>query len=568
MRKIISVLISAALFTGCLFSGCGTNSSSKSSESASDTEITTEKTTEAETEQPITVPDKPTAQISENVKAVASTDKYRNYYQIFTQSYCDSNNDGVGDFKGIISQLDYINDGNPEGGNDLGADGLWLTPINPSESYHKYSVEDYYNVDKDFGTLDDFDQLISECHKRGINIIIDLVLNHISYKNPLFLNACEEVKKGKLDGDARYFEFHEKGYYSSDVNVVEVGNYVCEANFSPTMPEWNLTSKQTREEFTKIAKFWLDRGVDGFRLDAVKYFNNKHTDGKEFLKWFVETCRGINGNAYIVGEDWDSDSEIKGFYESSIDSLFAFRFATASGEIVQSMGTNDGSGLATKFANYEKKMSAVNPDYINAMFLSNHDQVRIANSLEGNGIEAEKLAANIYLLNPGNSFTYYGEEIGMKAEKSDADEWYRMPMVFDSDNPQKIRVNNKSAYISPTGGGVKQQLADKDSLLNHYRSVINYKLKYPAISRGRITGAQDFNDKKICAYVIEYQGKKLLVIHNFDKDKAKLLDVESDVLANAGLSVAFTGKPDDIVMFENGQLYIPPYSSVVLESTK
>ena len=142
MRKIISVLISAALFTGCLFSGCGTNSSSKSSESASDTEITTEKTTEAETEQPITVPDKPTAQISENVKAVASTDKYRNYYQIFTQSYCDSNNDGVGDFKGIISQLDYINDGNHEGGNALGADGLWLTPINPSEAYQKTRGED------------------------------------------------------------------------------------------------------------------------------------------------------------------------------------------------------------------------------------------------------------------------------------------------------------------------------------------------------------------------------------------------------------------------------------------
>ena len=130
-------------------------------------------------------------------------------------------------------------------------------------------------------------------------------------------------------------------------------------------------SEATRQEFAKIAKFWLDRGVDGFRLDAVKYFTNKHTDGTEFLKWFTETCRGLKQDVYLIGEDWSDDSEMETFYQSGIDSLFAFRFAQASGEITQNIMTGEGQKLSKKFANFDKKMSTANPDYINAMFLSN-----------------------------------------------------------------------------------------------------------------------------------------------------------------------------------------------------
>ena len=539
MKKIISVLLSAALLGGCLMAGCG---------SAGETKTKTEGTEKAPA-------------------AVASSDKYRNFYQIFTQSFCDSNSDGIGDFQGIISKLDYLNDGNPEEGGDLGVDGLWLTPINPSESYHKYSVEDYYNVDSSFGTLDDFDKMISECHKRGINVILDLVLNHISYKNPLFVHACEEVEKGKLDGDARYFEFHEPDYYSVDTKVINVGDYVCEANFSPTMPEWDLTSDQTRAEFKKIAKFWLDRGVDGFRLDAVKYFSNKHTDGVEFLKWFTDSCREIKNDVYLVGEDWSADSEIKDYYASGIDSLFAFRFAESSGDIIQSISTSQGQTFAKKLSGYDSKMVEANPNYINAMFLSNHDQVRSANALEGKGTAAQKLAANIYMLTPGNSFTYYGEEIGMKAESTDSDKWYRMPMVFDSDNPQSITVDGSSASAKPTGGGVKQQLEDKDSLLNHYRKLIKFKLQYPALARGRITSQQTFDDSAVAAYFVEHDGAKLLVVHNFSGSDEKSVKIDDDILKNAKLSGAFSDKSDGgDVKFADGKLTLPAYSSAVLRS--
>ena len=560
MKKLLSVLLCAALAGCCVLAGCG-EESSKTDGASSKTESGTSKT-ESGTSDAEKVSDP-----IEGVKAEASADKYRNVYQIFTQSFCDSDGDGVGDFKGIISQLDYLNDGDPNGGEDLGVDALWMTPINPSESYHKYSVEDYYNVDESFGTLEDFDKLVEECHKRGINVILDLVLNHISYKNPLFLEACEEVKQGKLDGKAQYFEFHKPDYYSPDVQVVTVGDYVCEANFSPTMPEWNLNSEKTREEFTKIAKFWLDRGVDGFRLDAVKYFANKDTDGVAFLKWFVDTCRGIKSDVYLVGEDWSDDSEIKDFYASGIDSLFAFRFATSSGDICQFLSTMQGQQLIKKLVSYDGKMSEVNPDYINAMFLSTHDQIRIANALEGKGLEAEKFAANIDMLTPGNSYTYYGEEIGMTAPGTDSDKYYRLPMVFDSDNPQGITVDGASAVDAPTGGGVKQQLSDKNSLLNHYRRLITVKLQNPEIARGRMTKQENFGDTMIGAYYIEKDDSKLLVIHNFSPDTEKTVEITDDMLKNAAVCADLLPSADaNHLSIKDGKLTLPAYSSVILKS--
>ena len=556
MKKLLSFILCAALLGSCVLAGCGTDSSKTEGSEKSGSGTASTADSGEKVEDPVA-----------GGKAVASTDKYRNVYQIFTQSFCDSDKDGIGDFKGIISQLDYLNDGKPGEGSDLGVDALWMTPINPSESYHKYSVEDYYDVDKSFGTLDDFDKLVEECHSRGINVILDLVLNHISNKNPLFVEACEEVKQGKLDGKAQYFEFHEEGYYGGDVQTIKVGDYVCEANFSDTMPEWNLTSEKTKEEFTKIAKFWLDRGVDGFRLDAVKYFNNKHTDGVEFLKWFVDTCRGIKSDVYLVGEEWSDDTDIVDMYKSGIDSLFAFRFAQSSGDIIQNMAMGKGETLIKKFTSYDKKMSEANPAYINAMFLSNHDQARIANSLRGKGLATEKFAANIYMLVPGNSFTYYGEEIGMEAPDTDSDKWYRLPMVFDSDNPQSITVDGTSAPEQPEDGGVKQQLADEDSLLNHYRRIINVKLQIPEIARGRITSQQTFGDKEIGAYYIEKDGVKLLVIHNFSPDDSKTLEITSDMLPNAKVRADFLGSvKDNHLTVKDGKITMPALSSVVLGS--
>ncbi len=506
--------------------------------------------------------------VVEKKTAKQSDDKYRNYYQIFVQSFNDSNGDKTGDLQGIIDKLDYLNDGDPNSGDDLGVDGIWLTPIMPSKSYHKYDVENYYDIDPAFGTLETFDKLVEECHKRGINLIIDLVLNHISSRNPLFTQAAFEVSDGKLDGNAQYFEIHKNDYFGADTQVLALGgDYACEANFSLEMPEWNLNSKKTREEFTKIAKFWLDRGVNGFRLDACKYYTNKETDGKEFLGWFVNTCRGINPDVYIVGETWSDDSDIKELYESKIDSQFAFKFATNSGLISESISTQSGNKLVGKANNYDKKMAEVNPGEINAMFLSNHDQIRIGNSLQSKGLDYEKFAASVYMLFPGNSFTYYGEEIGMTAPNTTGDANFRTPMVFDSDNMPAITVEGiADNYEPPAHGGVAQQQKDKNSLLNFYKRIIKVKLQNPELSRGRITEVQDFDDETVGAFITEYDGAKVMVIHNFDKEETKTLEITDDMIEKAEIAADLIGAENAKAELKDGKLTLPPHSSVVIRT--
>ena len=531
MKKFISLFLCAALRCGAALTGCGGR-----------------------------------ADPMEGRTAKASDDKYRNFYEIFTQSFCDSNGDECGDLQGIISELDYLNDGDPNAGDDLGVDGIWLTPIMPSKSYHKYDVENYYDIDPAFGSLDTFDELVEGCHKRGVRLIIDLVLNHISSQNPFFKQAVKEVMEGNLDGNAKYFEIHPKDYFDESTQVVDLGDYACEANFSLDMPEWNLNSGETREEFKKIAKFWLDRGVDGFRLDACLYYTNKSTKGEEFLEWFVNTCRDINPDVYIVGETWSGDADIEELYKSGIDSQFAFKYATSTGMINEFISTTKGKALVSKVLAYDSKMRKANEDEINALFLSNHDQPRIANSLGSKGLDYEKFAAAVYMLFPGNSFTYYGEELGMTGPGTSGDANYRTPMVFDSDNMQAIRVYDLGdSFEAPPHGGVKQQLADKDSLLNFYRRVIKAKLQNPEIARAKDAKAVDAGDDAVGAYVAEYDGKQVMVIHNFDAESEKQVAITDDMLKDPELAADFiTGEAK--LTLKDGTLTMPPHSSAILRT--
>lgn len=541
MKKLISLLLTAVLAGSCVFTGCAAK---------------------RETD--------PSVDPIESITAKQSNDKYRNYYQIFVNSFCDSDDDGIGDLQGIISQLDYLNDGDPNSGDDLGIDGIWLTPIMPSKSYHKYDVEDYYDIDPNFGTLETFDTLIAECHKRGINVIIDLVLNHISSQNELFLQAIDEVADGNLDGAAQYFEIHKSDYFSEDTQVYPLANgYACEANFSLDMPEWNLNSEKTREEFKNIAKFWIDRGVDGFRLDAVKYFTNESTDGAEFLKWFYDTCSEMKSDIYMVGEDWEDDSYLVNNYSSGIDSLFAFKFSTATGTVIKNMLTQKGSSTTSKIQSYDEKMTQANPNYINAVFLSNHDQLRAANSLENYGVEFEKFAASVYMLIPGNSFTYYGEEIGMTSPDTVNDKYYRTGMIFDSDNMPEILVNGiEIEQEAPADGGVKQQLENENSLLSFYQRIIKIKNQNPEIARGKVTGTQDFEDTAIGAYYIEYDSSKLLIIENFDRTESKTVTITDDMIENAVVraDLVTAENAEHIILNNDGTMTIPALSTVIIKS--
>ena len=543
MKKVLSLLL-ALTMTALLLASCG---------GSADTPAATEPAQADVSGDPVAA-----------LTAVPSPDKYRSYYQVWIGSFHDSDGDGIGDIPGLIEKLDYINDGDPNGGDDLGMDGIWLSPMMPSSTYHKYNVEDYYDIDSDFGTLADFDELIKQCHDRGVAVIIDLVLNHSGAEHEFFIKACKELREGKEDGYARYYNFS-KEKDSVYKYAVSGSDYYYQGDFWDQMPDWNLSFEGTRTYFEDVTKFWLDRGVDGFRLDAVKYFSDRNTDGKEFLNWFYTMAQGYKSDVYMVGEDWDTASKVYDMYESGIDSLFNFKFAGSGGEyIIASHGVvEDYVGTLMKYDNNIKKRKA---DAINANFLTNHDMVRLANMLD----EVDnKFAASLYMLTPGNSFTYYGEEIGIEADNTNSDAYYRTAMIWDSDNLPEVYANGVRYVSAPELGGVKQQLAQSDSLLNTYRRLVKIRLQNPEIARGDITEKVTFDDSFCAGYVIDDDGSRLLIIHNGNENAVTLT---IDAIANPELRGWVTAQiidgQDAAVSLDGTTLIIPAKTSVILKEHK
>src|SRR5690242_15613038 len=195
----------------------------------------------------------------------------RVWYEAFVRSFKDGNGDGIGDFRGLTSKLDYLNDGDPSTTDDLGVTGMWLMPIADSPSYHGYDVIDYDKVEPDYGTRADLDAFLAAAHARGIKVIVDLVLNHTSSENPWFQASA---KHDGTHDDWYVWSDTNPGWLGPDGQVVwrEQGKRWYYALFSEGMPDLNYRSPAVTAEIDRITTYWLqDVGVDGFRLDAAKY---------------------------------------------------------------------------------------------------------------------------------------------------------------------------------------------------------------------------------------------------------------------------------------------------------
>lgn len=514
---------------------------------------------------------KSTEDLIENAKVNLPDDKYNSYYQIWIGSFCDSNNDKIGDIQGIISKLDYINDGDDSTDDDLGYTGIWLSPMMPSPSYHKYDVKDYYNIDPQFGTLDDFDQLIKECDKRGIDVIIDFVPNHCSNEHPWFKKALAEAEKGNFDGYAKYFNLiKNNGEYPLGYNPDPNDNSILyESNFSDTMPEWNYDYEGTKDEIAKAAKFWLDRGIAGFRLDAVRYLYYEDPErSSEVLKWFYDTCKKVKEDVYMVGEDWSSNmSEVTKMYSSGIDSLFAFPFGDTSGKLIVTALTGSVNDFTDTLISYEKTTKEANKNAINSYFLTNHDMSRAGDVMEE--LYQKKMAAALYMMIPGNTFTYYGEELGMETYDEGNDPAKRTAMIWDSDNLPDVTacgINYVKDYTD--GGGVKQQQENDESLLNFYKECLKIRNTQPGIARGEISALPDsFNGGDgVGGYYITYKDDKYLILHNAGEEKQSF-EITDDLMSDYMISGMLTAKSGKITI-EDNLLSMPAYSTIVLHSSK
>lgn len=491
-------------------------------------------------------------------------DFFRTTYEVLVYSFCDSDGDGIGDLPGLLSRLDYINDGKPGEGEDLGMTGLWLMPVFPSPTYHKYDATDYMNVDPSYGTLEDMDKLLAACHERGMTVILDLAVNHTSTAHPWFQKAAEYLRALPPGQDAVkeecpyvwYYQFARE-QYEGYVPLPDSG-WFYEARFWSEMPDLNLSTPEVRNELKAVTDFWLDRGVDGFRLDAVtSYYTDNREAGIEFTKWLTETVKSHKPSAYIVGEAWTDQDQYAQFYRSGIDSMFDFDFAGRGGRIARVLrGEESVSAYVQAMAQEEGLYSSLNPAAVNAPFYSNHDMDRSADYYEGENCAKIKLAQALNLLMTGNTFIYYGEELGMNG--SGKDENKRAPMRWSEDSRSAGMCDGPPGMdeIYMKFGSLETQKEDPQSIFSYVRDTVRIRESLPAVARGRTVPVPELSEDRFCGFyrTSEEWGDVLILINAGDTAVTRPLSGQAAEYSEL-CAALYTG--EEKAVLKEGEVTVP-----------
>ena len=617
-------------------------------------------------------------------------------YQLLVYSFADANGDKCGDLKGVIDKLDYIQ--------SLGIKAIWLSPIHPAMSYHGYDVTDYTAVNPQYGTMSDFDQLLTEAHRRDIKIYLDYVMNHTGKDHPWFVDAKAtpetpyrdyyifsqdpqaDLKAGKIamiessgydtkewflttseisgiykfvlnwsnaskptvtvteadaddiDSDnsdastegAKYLyygegvckKFYDKGnniyeltvdfksswgflirtsnttweggtkYGAASVsNKLELGtpftlnNSTADNILFESMNLWYYHSHFTTDWFADLnygpvekatsspaykaianaAKGWIDRGVDGFRLDAVKHIYHSATsdENPRFLKMFYDDMnayykqKGHTDDIYIVGEVLSGSSEVAPYYQG-LPALFEFDFWY---RLEWAINSGTGCYFAKDILSYQEQYAGYRPDYIEATKLSNHDEDRTASKL-GKSLAKEKLAAAVLLTGPGEPYIYYGEELGIYGLKINGDEYVRSPMLW-GDNYTTSYTDKVDAGVASGIKSVAEQKDNAASLLNTYLTFTKLRNTYPALAQGSMSRHNQYNEsntaaKSIAAWYMTKEKERMLVIHNFG-NAAYQISLSDKIEKAVGVSGEVEHKQED----GNTLVKLGSYSSVV-----
>ena len=446
------------------------------------------------------------------------------FYEVFVRSFQDSDGDGIGDLQGLIDRLDYLNDGDPTTTDDLGVTGLWLMPVAQSPSYHGYDTTDYTAVEEDYGSNEDFRRLIEEAHRRGIKVVVDLVLNHTSTEHPWFVDSASGPDAAKRDwyiwspsddGSRAPWSgggpvWHQRGddYYF--------------AMFWEGMPDLNYRNPEVTAEMQEVARFWLEEmGVDGFRLDAVRHLVEEGTRYSgapathQWLAGFDDFLDTVNPEALTVGEVWDTTAQAAPYVQGDeVDLVFEFDLAEI---IVRSVQ----QGKPVRSSQQLASLLAAYPEGQVATFLSNHDQPRVATTLFKDP-EGNKMAGLTLLTLPGVPFIYYGEEIGMTGNKPD--ELIRTPMQWSDAANAGFTSGQPWQPLNADFGqlNVAGQEADPASQLSFYRQLIHLRNDHPALLRGSFLPVESSCDSTL-AFLRQApagdpaapDGQTVLVVLNF-----------------------------------------------------
>lgn len=411
-------------------------------------------------------------------------------YEIFVRSFFDSDADGIGDLAGITASLDHLE--------DLGATAIWLMPIHPSPSYHGYDVTDYFDINPDYGTLDDMYALIDAAHGQGLHIVIDLVVNHMSNEHPIFQDAYANPSSEY----AGWFLWNDEYHTSYEA----FGGY-------KHMPKLNHDNPEVLAYVLEIARFWMDPdgngdpsdGVDGFRADVAKEV--------PLETWQVlrDEMRTLNPGSFLLGEVWEGNAQkLIPWYAEAFDALFDFPLYHALA------GDHDVSGDGVL-------AGAQEPDFLNAVivgedrlfppgyqvvrFTNNHDTNRVMSDVLDDPARAQT-AATLLLTLPGTPMIYYGEAFGMRGEKGNGtpywDEYRREPMDwFSAEEGEGMAIwfRPGDRFNAPLDGiSVEEQDGVVASLLEHYQALAELRHAHPALRSGAFGKVTVGEAKGVYAY--------------------------------------------------------------------
>ncbi|WP_160672806.1 alpha-amylase family glycosyl hydrolase [Clostridium sp. C8-1-8] len=432
----------------------------------------------------------------------------RTFYEIFVRSFNDSNGDGIGDLNGVTEKLDYLK--------DLGINGIWLMPINDSPSYHGYDVTDYYKINPQYGTMEDLKKLLEEAHKRNIKVSMDMVINHTSTENKWF-------KEARVDKNSKYRDYYIWSNDSSVEDVIskmntktwtknDVLNDYYYSIFSESMPDLNYDNKEVRQEVKNIAKYYIDMGLDGFRLDAAKWIYEDDSKNIQWWKEYSSYCKSLNKNFILTGEVWDNLYAIAP-YQEALDSTFNFPLADSINKGLSSQSIED---LPSEIKDNYSILKDKNKNFVPAPFLSNHDQNRVMSNL--GDVEKAKMAAAMYLTLPGTPYIYYGEETGMTGTKPD--EHIREPFIWDNkDTSKNTKWMDSTNDIDKIALNVQKE--DKNSIYNFYKKLLELRNNYKALRLGEVDKVET-NDSGVLNMKRTYDKDSIYVIVNSTSADCKI----------------------------------------------
>ncbi|KAA0762837.1 alpha-glucosidase [Bacillus sp. SH5-2] len=504
-------------------------------------------------------------------------------YQIYPRSFMDSNGDGIGDLRGIISKLDYLK--------ELGINVIWLSPVYESPNDDNgYDISDYCKIMNEFGTMEDWDELLHEMHERNMKLMMDLVVNHTSDEHNWFI----ESRKSK-DNKYRDYYIWRPGKDGKEPNnwgaafsgsawqYDELTDEYYLHLFSKKQPDLNWDNEEVRQDVYEMMKFWLEKGIDGFRMDVINFISKEEglptveTDEEGYVSGHKHFMNGPNIHKYLhemheevlshydimtVGEMPGVTMEEAKLYtgEDRKELQMVFQF--------EHMDLDSGEGgkwdvkpcsLLTLKENLTKWQKALEHTGWNSLYWNNHDQPRVVSRFGNDGIyrtESAKMLATVLHMMKGTPYIYQGEEIGMTNVRFESIDEYRdietlnmynekvidrgedkekvmesiyikgrdnarTPMQWDGKKHAGFTTGEPWLAVNPNYKeiNVEHAIQDENSIFYYYKKLIELRKNNEII----VYGSYDLileNNPSIFAYVRTYGAEKLLVIANFTADES------------------------------------------------